>query len=323
MLNLADTPHFQDSEKAREFLEQQRWPNGAVCPHCDCKTAYKLTPKPSKKDKHVRAGVYKCKDCEQQFTVTVNTIFEDSHIPLNKWLLAIHLLCASKKGMSAHQLHRMLGVTYKSAWFMAHRIRYMMSQPSYKQKLAGVIEADETYVGGKRRGPYGGAGRPGDYSHKQKVFALVKRDGDVRSFHVERVTADNLQGILRKQVHPSATIMTDSFASYDGLAARFGAHHTVNHGLGEYSRTVAGLPVIHTNTAEGVFSLLKRGLIGTYHQVGSHHLHRYLSEFDFRYNARKISDTERTLKAISQAEGKRLQLRESSESRTGVTGSAK
>lgn len=316
MLNLAETPHFQDPEKAREFLESQRWPNGPVCPHCDGKTAYKLTPKPGSK-KPVRPGVYKCKACEQQFTVTVNTIFEDSHIPLNKWLLAIHLLCASKKGMSAHQLHRMLGVTYKSAWFMAHRIRYMMSQPSFTEKLRGVVEADETYVGGKRRNE-GKPGRPSVYSHKQKVFSIVKRDGDVRSFHVERVTAENLIGILRKQVDKGGIIMTDSFASYDGVGIRFGAHYTVDHSKGEYSRRVPGAPAIHTNTIEGVFSILKRGLTGVYHQVGSHHLHRYLSEFDFRYNARKIDDTQRTLLAISQAEGKRLQLRESLESRTGA-----
>jgi transposase-like protein len=317
MLNLADTPHFQDSEKARQFLEKLRWPNGAVCPHCGCTTAYKLTPKPTSK-RPVRPGVYKCKECAEQFTVTVNTIFEDSHIPLNKWLLAIHLLCASKKGMSAHQMHRMLGVTYKSAWFMAHRIRYMMSQPSFKSKLFGVVEADETYVGPKVRG----RGHAEAYDRKQKVFALVKRDGDVRSFHVERVTADNLHSILQKNVHPSGTIITDNFSSYDGLAVRFGAHYTVNHSKGEYSRKEAGKPVIHSNTVEGVFSILKRGLYGTYHQVGSHHLHRYLGEFDFRYNSRKVSDTERTVLALSQAEGKRLQLRESSVSRTGSTGSA-
>lgn len=315
MLNLAETQHFQDADKARAFLEKLRWPNGPVCPHCNCTTAYKLTAKPGSK-KPVRPGVYKCKDCEQQFTVTVNTIFEDSHIPLNKWLLAIHLLCASKKGMSAHQLHRMLGVTYKSAWFMAHRVRYMMSQPSFKQKMFGVIEADETYVGGKRRNQ-GGQGRPGDYSHKQKVFSLVKRGGDVRSFHVERVTAENLQSVLRKNAHPSATIVTDNFASYDGLTGQFGDHLVINHSTGEYSRKIAGKPAIHTNTIEGVFSLLKRGLTGVYHQVGSHHLHRYLAEFDFRYNARKISDTDRTLLALSQAEGKRLQLRDSTSSRTG------
>jgi transposase-like protein len=320
ILNIAETPHFQDPEKAREFLESQRWPNGPVCPHCDCKEAYKLTPKPSKKDKHVRKGVYKCKACEQQFTVTVNTIFEDSHIPLNKWVLAIHLLCASKKGMSAHQLHRMLGVTYKSAWFMAHRIRYMMSQPSYKTKLRGVIEADETYVGGKRKGHP--RGRPGPESHKQAVFSVVQRNGDVRSFHVQRVTAENLISAIQKNVHQGSVVMTDGLTAYEGLGARFKAHKVVNHAEGEYSRKEDGFATIHTNTAEGVFSLLKRGITGVYHQVGEHHLHRYLSEFDFRYNARKISDTDRTLLAISQAEGKRLQLRESSESRTGVTESA-
>ncbi|MGE5114684.1 MAG: IS1595 family transposase [Acidobacteriaceae bacterium] len=320
MVNLAETEYFQDAAKAREFLEKLRWPDGPVCPHCDGVGAYKLTAKPGSK-KPVREGVYKCKACQEQFTVTVNTIFEDSHIPLNKWLLAIHLLCASKKGMSAHQLHRMLGVTYKSAWFMAHRIRYMMSQPSFKQKLFGVVEADETYVGGKRRnagGNRGGSGRPDAQSNKQAVFALVKRDGSVRSFHVERVTAENLEHVLYQNVHPSATMMTDGFASYDNLRSMFGAHRTVNHSIGEYSRKEAGMPTIHTNTIEGVFGILKRGIYGTYHQVGKHHLHRYLAEFDFRYNSRKMKDEERTALALSQAEGKRLQLRESSEAATGA-----
>jgi transposase-like protein len=310
MFNLADAEHFQDSEKARTFLEKMRWPNGPVCPHCDCTTAYKLTAKPNSK-KPVRPGVYKCRDCEQQFTVTVNTIFEDSHVPLNKWLLAIHLLCASKKGMSAHQLHRMLGVTYKTAWFMAHRIRFMMSQPSFQTKMKGVVEADETYVGGKRFGS-GERGRADQFSHKQKVFSIVKRDGDVRSFHVERVTAENLQGILRKQVAQSATVMTDGFSSYDNLNARFAQHHVINHSERQYSRKVVGLEhTIHTNTIEGVFSILKRGLTGVYHQVGSQHLHRYLAEFDFRYNHRKVEDSVRTVAALKQAEGKRLMLRDS------------
>jgi transposase-like protein len=312
MVNLAETEYFQDAAKARQFLENMRWPNGPVCPHCDGVGAYKLTAKLGSK-RPVRDGVYKCKACQEQFTVTVNTIFEDSHIPLNKWLLAIHLLCASKKGMSAHQLHRMLGVTYKSAWFMAHRIRYMMSQPSFKQKLFGVIEADETYVGGKGDK----ITRVAAYEKKQKVFSLVKRNGDVRSFHVERVTAENLESILWKNTHPSATVMTDGFASYDGLRNMF-THRTVNHAAGEYSRKEKGMPVIHTNTIEGVFSLLKRGIYGTYHQVGKHHLHRYLSEFDFRYNSRKMKDEQRTALAISQAEGKRLQLRDSSEASTGA-----
>jgi transposase-like protein len=193
-----------------------------------------------------------------------------------------------------------------------------MSQPSFKQKLSGTIEADETYVGGRRRNE-GRRGRPDAQSHKQAVFALVKRDGDVRSFHVERVTADNLRSILWKNVQPTSAIMTDNFAAYDNLKGQFNKHYTVNHSTGEYSRTEAGKPTIHTNTIEGVFSLLKRGLTGVYHQVGRHHLHRYLSEFDFRYNARKISDTDRTLLALSQADGKRLQLRASTSKPTGAS----
>ncbi|MBZ5703728.1 MAG: IS1595 family transposase [Acidobacteriia bacterium] len=315
MLSIADNPQFQDAEKAREFLESLRWPDGPVCPHCNCMTAYKLTAKANSK-KPVRIGVYKCKDCEQQFTVTVNTIFEDSHIPLNKWLLAIHLLCASKKGMSAHQLHRMLGVTYKSAWFMAHRIRYMMGQSSFQNKLKGVVEADETYIGGRRR-HQGGVGRPDEYSHKQPVFSVLQRNGDVRSFHVHRVTADNLLSTLQKNVAQKACIVTDGFAAYDRVPARFKRHEVINHAEQEYSRTADDGMRVHTNTVEGYFGLLKRGLTGVYHHVGSHHLHRYLTEFDFRYNARKISDSERTLLALSQAEGKRLQLRDSQSKPTG------
>src|SRR5579884_1828929 len=175
-----------DPEAARQFLEAQRWPDGPVCPHCDSKDVYKLTAKPDSK-KPVRAGVYKCAECREQFTVTVGTIFEDSHVALNKWLLAIHLLCASKKGMSAHQLHRMLGVTYKTAWFMAHRIRYAMSQPSFTaaMKLKGVVECDETYVGGKGKTQFRGRATG---KTRTAVVSVVKRGGEVRSFPVERVT---------------------------------------------------------------------------------------------------------------------------------------
>ena len=314
MFNLSDTPHFQDADKAREFIENLRWPDGPVCPHCGCKTAYKLKAKAGSK-KPVRPGVYKCKECQQQFTVTVNTIFEDSHIPLNKWLLAIHLLCASKKGMSAHQLHRMLGVTYKSAWFMAHRIRYMMGQSSYQKKLGGVVEADETYIGGKRNKLF--PGRPNFCSHKQPVFSVVQRDGAVRSFHVDRVNAENLVSALKRNVEAEATVVTDGYSPYDHLNKQFDRHEVINHSTGQYSRKAPDGMRVHTNTVEGYFGLLKRGLNGVYHQVGINHLHRYLAEFDFRYNARKISDTERTLLALSQAEGKRLQLRDSSSKDTG------
>jgi transposase-like protein len=301
-------PQFMSAEAAREHLEAMRWPNGAVCVHCDSTNVDKLAAKEGSK-KPVRVGVYKCAECREQFTVTIGTIFEDSKIPLNKWLLAIHLLCASKKGMSAHQLHRMLGVAYKTAWFMAHRIRYAMSQPPYQEKLSGQVEADETYVGGVQKG---GRGRQVS-KLKRPVFAVVKRGGEVRSFHVANVTAETLEDILKKNVENSAWVYTDEFASYNGLAARFRGHSTVKHSAGEFRKGNA-----YTNTAEGFFGLLKRGLNGTYHKVSQEHLHRYLSEFDFRYNNRKIKDGQSAQIALQGVVGKRLQLREPSNA-TGLS----
>jgi len=189
--------HFSDEDKAREFLEKMRWPDGPVCPKCgEVNNAYRLEPKPSKKDKHVRKGVWKCGGCREQFTVTVGTIFQDSHIPLSKWLLAYHLLCASKKGMSAHQLHRMFKVTYRSAWFMAHRIRYTTSQEPLSSKLQGVFEVDETYIGGKMRSgsiTVKPGERAKDYisgvANKAAVVSVLQRGGRVQSRHVERVTS--------------------------------------------------------------------------------------------------------------------------------------
>ena len=303
-----NSPQFQDAEVARQHLEAMRWPDGAVCPHCGSKEAYKLMAKEDSK-KPVRPGVYKCAECREQFTVTIGTIFEDSKIPLNKWLLAIHLLCASKKGMSAHQLHRMLGVAYKSAWFMAHRIRYAMSQPSFKEKMKGVVEADETYVGGVQKG---GRGRMVS-KQKRPVLSVVKRGGEVRSFHVANVTAETLGDLLKSNVDRCAHLCTDEFQSYNRVADIFAAHKTVAHSKGEFRKGYA-----HTNTVEGFFSLLKRGLNGTYHKVSQEHLHRYLSEFDFRYNNRKIKDQERALKALQGAIGKRLMLRDS-ENVSGLT----
>ena len=303
--------HFQNDEAAREHLETMRWPDGPVCPHCDSKEAYRLTAKPGSKTP-VRKGVYKCRECREQFTVTIGTIFEDSKVPLHKWLLAIHLLCASKKGMSAHQLHRMLGVAYKTAWFMAHRIRYAMSQPPYLQKLRGIVEADETYIGGTQKGHKGRR----ILKNKQPVFAVVKRGGGVRSFHVANVTADTLVGILKKNVEAMSKVYTDEFVSYKRVGGRFQEHATVNHTAGEYARGK-----VHTNTIEGYFSLLKRGLNGIYHKVSQEHLHRYLSEFDFRYSNRKIEDTERAALALKGVLGKRLTLREP-KSALGLSASA-
>lgn len=303
---------FSDSETARKFLESQRWPDGVVCPFCGLVgEAYRLKPKAESKTP-VRPGVWKCAGCRKQFTVTVGTIFEDSHIPLNTWLLAIHLMCASKKGMSAHQLHRMLGITYKAAWFMAHRLRYALSQESIF--LTGTVEIDETYIGGKMRSKK--PRKPGEQKpdfrktvdNKAPVVALVQRDGSVRSQHIERVTADNLRPIIRRTVDADAQVMTDtSFVFKGALMGR--THYQVNHNNDEFVRYEPGL-TITTNTVEGFFGLLKRGINGIYHHVGQQHLHRYLCEFDFRYNHRKVTDGERSIALIKRVSGKRLMYKE-------------
>lgn len=285
--------YFHDEEKAYEFIERLRWPDGPRCAHCGAERVYRL------KVKNTKRKVLKCGVCRKQFSVTVGTIFEDSHIPLTKWLAGMYLMCSSKKGISAHQLHRALGITYKSAWFMCHRIRHAMSQPPLSDKLRGIIEADETYVGPKDvRGLSGrGAGK------KTIVFALIERHGRVRSFKVDDVKARTLQQLIRENVSGMAHIMTDSFWSYRGLRRQFAGHHTVDHGR-EYVRGV-----IHTNFAESYFSLLKRGILGSFHHVSERHMQRYLDEFNFRWTHRKLSDGERTEQAIRSVEGKRLTLR--------------
>lgn len=261
-------------------------------------------PNPTSKSP-VRPGVYKCAQCRQQFTVTVGTIFEDSHIPLSKWFLAIHFMCASKKGMSAHQLHRMLGITYKSAWFMGHRIRYAMTQPPLERLLAanGVAEADETYIGGKFRG---------DNWHgpKQKtpVVALVERKGEARAMVMERVTQTNIRKFVCKNVDKKARLYTDESNIYQGMASRFADHQTVCHSAEEYVRGP-----VHTNTVEGFFSILKRGVHGVYHHVSRKHLPRYLDEFSFRYSNRSalgVEDGTRSALAIMGAKGKRLMYKQ-------------
>jgi transposase-like protein len=311
-LNLATLgKYLSDDDAAREFLEAMRWPNGPVCPCCKSTIAYRLTPRVESK-RPVRKGVLKCKACRKQFTVTVGTIFEASHIPLSKWLLAIHLLCSSKKGMSAHQLHRMLGIKYQSAWFMAHRIRYAMGQDLLANKLSGIVEVDETYVGGKvknmhkseREKRIKGRGTV----NKAPVVTLVEREGRVKSIYMESVTGDNLKEALTDCIVPMAQIMTDESPSYSFAQDEFAGHEGVNHKAGEYVRGDA-----HVNTCESVHALLKRGIIGTYHHVSKLHLHRYLSEFDFRFNNRKTEDGERTVQAIKGFEGKRLMYRDSSE----------
>lgn len=290
--------YFQDAEAAREHLERIRWPEGPVCPFCgSVNHAYETK----------KVGRYRCgePECRKDFTVTVGTLFERSHIPLNVWFQAVYLLCSSKKGMSAHQLHRMLSVTYKTAWFMAHRIREAMRDGKFPGPLGGenkVVEADETYVGGKAKN------RKGKVPPKEAVVSLIERDGNVRSFHVPDVSAKTLKPILKAQIDQASYLMTDEAKVYKTIGKGFSGHGTVNHSIEEYVR--GGF--WHTNTLEGYFSLLKRGIVGVYHHVGPQHLKRYVGEFDFRYNSRKVTDTERATLALKGIGGKRLTYRQSS-----------
>lgn len=303
MTNLTD-PIYSDANKAREHLEALHWPNGPVCPHCGNCDPERITKLAGKS---TRSGVHKCKDCSKPFTVTVGTIFEDSKIPLNKWLLAFRLLNGGKKGFSAHELHRSLGITYKSAWFMAHRIREAM-KPSDPAPLGGgpdaVVEADETYVGGKARNRANRAPAP-----KKAVVALVERDGHARSFHVANVNAKTLRPLIVTNVDRRSHLMTDESPVYTSVGREFNGHSVVNHSAKEYV-TTGGFK--HSNTAENFFSIFKRGVIGTYHHMSEAHLARYCAEFDFRYNNRNITDAERTAEAVKGARGKRLMYRQPS-----------
>jgi transposase-like protein len=290
-----DSPIFKDEIRAREYLETIRWPDGVACVHCgNTENIYQLNGKAH------RAGLYKCGQCRKQFSVTVGTLFERSHVPLHKWVLAVHLLCASKKGHSSHQIHRMIGVTYKTAWFMTHRIREAMKDPKFTRMLGGggnVVEVDETYWGNKGKQRKGARG----FAHKEKIFSLVERGGDVRSFHVPTVAADSLRPIMSEQIDKKTDIVTDDFQAYKGVKDEFASHGAVKHSRGEYVRGK-----IHTNTIENYFSILKRGLRGVYQHVSAHHLRRYIGEFDFRYNHRKMSDAERTAIALKGIVGKRV-----------------
>ena len=294
-------PIYSDADKAREHLEALHWPHGPVCPRCG--TLDRITKLAGKS---TRPGVYKCNECAKPFTVTVGTIFEDSKIPLNKWLLAFRLLNSAKKGFSAHELHRDLGITYKSAWFMAHRIREAMAGDD--SPLGGgdqaVVEADETYVGGKAKNRATRKPAP-----KKAVVALVERDGKARSFHVANVNAKTLRPLIVTNVDRSAHLMTDESPVYTRVGREFNGHSSVNHSVSEYV-TTGGFK--HSNTVQNFFSIFKRGVIGTYHHMSEAHLARYCREFDFRYNTRKLTDSERTIEAIKGARGKRLMYRQPS-----------
>jgi transposase-like protein len=304
-------PIFHDETAAREWLEARIWANGRFCPHCGAVDQSTLL-----QGKSHRPGLYQCNSCREPFTVTVGTIYERSHIPLNKWLAATHLMMASKKGISAMQVHRMLGISYKTAWFLCHRIRESLRDTKIDTPLGGqnkVVEADETWIGGKegnkhksKRRKDGARGPVG----KEPVVALVERDGRVRSQHLPDVTAANLKLALFAQVDQKSYLMTDEAGAYKFVGKAFGGHGTVNHSIEEYVRG----QFWHTNTVEGYFSILKRGIVGTYHHVSQQHLKRYLAEFDFRYNERSglgVSDSERMAKSIMGIVGKRLTYRRS------------
>ncbi|MGO9118022.1 MAG: IS1595 family transposase [Desulfomonilaceae bacterium] len=285
-------------DQARDFIETIRWPNGPICPHCG---GTKIGSVAHNQGKKIRAGLYTCLSCIKQFTVTVDTVMQDSHIPLRQWLIAFHLMTSSKKGVSALQLQRNLGLgSYKSAWHLAHRIRHAMTEGTLCAPLKGIVEVDETYIGGK---PRGGAepGKSGRGTKKTAVVALVERNGRVRSKPIERVTAKTLKGAIRANVHPKSRIMTDEFAAYGKIGTFFKSHEVVKHSEKEYSRGD-----VTTNTVESYFALLKRGVHGIFHHVSKEHLHRYCDEFSFRWNHRKIDDGERTIEAIIGTAGKRL-----------------
>lgn len=316
MTNLTD-PIFNNEDKAREHLERIRWADGVYCPHCgntDGETIRRL------QGKSTRPGLHQCNACRQHFTVTVGTVMERSKIPLAKWVLGFHLYAASKKGLSAHQLHRMLGVTYKTAWFMAHRIREAMKEDVKSSGPLGgegkTVEADETYIGKREtprklaRGRIAKPTKSGKAGGAQKriVVGLVERGGKARMFHLNDATASTVRDVLVRNVDRNSTLYTDSSRLYTRTGEEYAEHKTTNHAAGEYARR-EGDVVVHSNTIEGVFSVFKRGMIGVYQHCGEAHLHRYLAEFDFRYNRRSalgMTDRERADDLIRGVSGKRL-----------------
>ncbi len=295
-------PIFTDEDKARKHLESIRWPNGPFCPHCgEAENVKKLEG-----ESH-RTGLHQCNSCRGHFTVTNGTVMESSHVPLNKWVLAFHLMCASKKGISALQLQRMLELgSYRTAWFMNHRIREAMSTGGMAP-MGGegkIVEIDETFIGNKK-----GAPKRRGYGHKHAVLTLVERGGKSRSFHVEGTSAKDIMPIINANIAKDTMVMTDEARQYHKLGLQFASHDVVTHSAGEYVRGNA-----HTNTVEGFYSVFKRGMKGVYQHCGEQHLHRYVAEFDFRYSNRValgVNDTERATLAIKGAEGKRLTYQQS------------
>jgi len=298
--SVLNSPHFHDETAAYAFVESKLWPHGPVCYHC--KSGNRVGKMGGKS---TRIGLYKCYTCRKPFTVKLGTIFEASHVEMKLWLQAIHLICSSKKGISSNQLHRTLGVTLKTAWFMSHRIREAMRSGSFAPMggAGSVVEADETFIGTKE----GMKKARGGYHHKRAVVSLVQRGGKARTFHVDRAVVSDVVPIVKENIARETVLMTDESGLYIRVGKLFADHRSVQHGIGEYVRGDA-----HTNTVEGYFSIFKRGFKGIYQHCAEKHLHRYLAEFDFRYNNRirlGVDDLARTSNAVKGFVGKRLTYR--------------
>lgn len=293
-MNITD-PIFHDEAKATAHIEAKRWNGEPVCPHCGSVAVRKMGGK-------TQAGMFLCNDCRDKFTVRTGTVMERSHIPLHKWLLATHLMAASKKGMSAMQMSRMLGVTYKSAWFLCHRIREAMDGAAPTGPMGGpdrIVEADETFVGGKAKNRATRKPAP-----KKIVMTLVERDGIARSFHIANVTAPTLRAALVTHVDRRSHLMTDAFMAYRNTGREFASHRFADHSANQFAKGIT-----HSNTAENFFSIFKRGVIGTYHHMSEAHLGRYCAEFDLRYNTRDMNDAERAREILLGGIGRRLTYR--------------
>lgn len=326
-MSVLSKPYMHDEAAAFAHVESIIWSDGPVCPHCGVvDSAYRLTgvrTKPSKKNPEgkERHGLWKCRECRKQFTVRKGTIFEESHIEMFKWLQAIHLIVSSKKGISAHQLHRVLEITHKSAWFMAHRIREAMRSDGAVDfgSGGGMVEVDETFIGEDKEAvkAYRKAKKtrkkPRGIGHKHKVLTLVDRDtGRAKSLVIDDLTANGIGPILRENMAAEANLMTDEANVYFQIGSDFAAHHSVNHRRGEYVNRKN--PALHTNTVEGYFSIFKRGMKGVYQHCSKKHLHRYAAEFEFRYNNRSangVDDQQRAVNALVGIVGKRVLYRDS------------
>ena len=302
-MSVLSKPYFHDEEAAFKHLESVLWPVAPICPHCGSVNArhYDL--------RKTRVGLRKCceRACRKQFTVRVGTVFESAHIPLHKTLQAVYLMCSSKKGVSAHQIHRILGVTYKTAWFLCHRIREALRFGDLAPMggAGEIVEVDETFIGRKK-----GVEIKQGVGHKHAVLTLVERNGEARSLHVESIKKEDVLPIVRANLYRESYVMTDEAARYAQLGNEFANHGSVDHSREEYGYIDRKTGVyINTNTIEGFYSIFKRGMKGVYQHCGEQHLHRYLAEFDFRYNNRSalgVEDQERAVRALAGIQGKRL-----------------